>query len=237
MIKQLLDPFYFIEGRHEHHILGSIISAGASLLGGAMANKQSKDNVQAANQFTTEQMKNRHQWEVQDLRAAGLNPILSALNGAPSMGGSPVAPVQDIMGPAVNSALAAKRLSAEVDKMKADTRAADASAAASKGVAANQLSQAASTAQLMDIKKPAADLMRGVGDISNSALSLSILEYLASIFKTSCFVKVIFYLFTWFNLIRLTSFINPSLNVVKNCFLCSSETPIAGTNVFSCVTG
>lgn len=35
---------------------------------------------------TKRQMQNRHQWEVADLRAAGLNPILSA-GGAPSMGG------------------------------------------------------------------------------------------------------------------------------------------------------
>ena len=35
-------------------------------------------------------MKNRHQWEVSDLRKAGLNPILSA-GAAPSMGASAMA--------------------------------------------------------------------------------------------------------------------------------------------------
>lgn len=151
-------------------ILGSVISAGASLLGGVLANKQSAKNVASANEFTTEQMKNRHQWEVQDLRAAGLNPILSA-GGTPSMGGSPVAEVRDVVGPAVNSALASKRLEAEIDKMAADTASSYAAADASKAVANNQNAQAVSTAQLTDIKKPVADVMRGAGDFTSSALS------------------------------------------------------------------
>jgi len=138
----LLDPLYYIEGRHMKPLLGSIISAGASLLGGALANKGAKDNVSSANAFTTEQMQNRHQWEVDDLRKAGLNPILSA-GGTPSMGGSPVAQVQDIVGPAVNSALASKRLVAEIDKMKSDTtlndKLASQSAAQENLIKANQV--------------------------------------------------------------------------------------------------
>lgn len=43
-----------------------------------------------AQQFTLSQMQNAHQWEVADLRAAGLNPALSATGGA-SLGGSPIA--------------------------------------------------------------------------------------------------------------------------------------------------
>ena len=56
---------------------GGLLSAGATLLGGVMQNKASAKAASVANDFTTEQLQNRHQWEVQDLLAAGLNPILS----------------------------------------------------------------------------------------------------------------------------------------------------------------
>lgn len=64
-----------------------IISGGLGFLGGEQANKQSAQNAATANAFTEEQLKNRHQWEVSDLKKAGLNPILSA-HGAASIGSS-----------------------------------------------------------------------------------------------------------------------------------------------------
>ena len=73
--------------------LGSIgKSIGGSLggLGGGLAdifnNERSMDynSDEAAMQreFAMKVYKNRHQWEVEDLRKAGLNPILSANSGA-----------------------------------------------------------------------------------------------------------------------------------------------------------
>lgn len=62
--------------------------------------------------YVKSMMKNRHQWEVADLRAAGLNPILSALKqgplgsvGIPSSGGG---------GDVVTSALKASRFKKEM---------------------------------------------------------------------------------------------------------------------------
>lgn len=59
--------------------LGGLVSGGldywANRQGASVAfDKQAK--------FTREIMQNRHQWEVDDLKAAGLNPILSANNGS-----------------------------------------------------------------------------------------------------------------------------------------------------------
>lgn len=72
--------------------LGDAFSTGGSLLGGMMTNEANAQSAAKANEFTKEMMKNRHQWEVNDLKAAGLNPILSA-HGTPSMGSAQKADV------------------------------------------------------------------------------------------------------------------------------------------------
>lgn len=43
-------------------------------------------------------MQNRHQWEVDDMRKAGLNPILSATGGSGAAGNAPVIQAPDIAG-------------------------------------------------------------------------------------------------------------------------------------------
>jgi len=73
-------------------------AAGAALqVVGDMASNlysaaQARKAAKKARAFTREMMSSRHQWEVTDLRKAGLNPILSA-GGTPSMGGSAMANV------------------------------------------------------------------------------------------------------------------------------------------------
>ena len=68
--------------------IGSALVGGAlGLLGGKKSNDASAKAAADANQWTKEQLQNRHQWEVEDLRKARLNPILSA-GSAPSIGGS-----------------------------------------------------------------------------------------------------------------------------------------------------
>ena len=64
----------------------------ASLGGAAVQGAFGLAGQSNAQDFTKEQLQNRHQWEVKDLRAAGLNPILSA-HGTPSIGQSPTAKI------------------------------------------------------------------------------------------------------------------------------------------------
>lgn len=91
--------------------LGSLADLGSA----SDARSQAKRNVEQANAFTKEQLQNRHQWEVMDLKAAGLNPILSA-GGVPSIGASPVA---DVVPNPTGSANSAMQIAAQKKQMEA----------------------------------------------------------------------------------------------------------------------
>lgn len=62
--------------------LGSI---AGSVLGSSVQNHYNSANAAQANEWNVENYKHRYQWAVDDMRAAGLNPILAATNG---IGGS-----------------------------------------------------------------------------------------------------------------------------------------------------
>ncbi len=98
----------------------AVISGAASLLGGARRNRAASAQAARQMQFQERMSSTAHQREVADLRKAGLNPILSGTGGpgASSPGGAQ-APIQDIVTPAVSSALAARKVSQEIQNLKA----------------------------------------------------------------------------------------------------------------------
>ncbi len=101
-------------------VLPSVITGGLSLLGGRERNVAQSAQAQRQMDFQERMSSTAHQREVADLRKAGLNPILSATGGrgASSPGGAQAA-IQDVLTPAVNSALTGRRMTQEISNMKA----------------------------------------------------------------------------------------------------------------------
>ena len=60
-------------------------SVAGSVLGSAVQNHYNSANAAQANKWNVENYKHRYQWAVEDMRKAGLNPVLAATSG---IGGS-----------------------------------------------------------------------------------------------------------------------------------------------------
>lgn len=103
------------------------LSAGASLLGGERRNRAQGEQASAQMAFQERMSSTAHQREVADLKAAGLNPMLSVNHGASSPGGA-MADIQDTITPAVSSAMEAGKTAVAVPNVKADTHVKEASA-------------------------------------------------------------------------------------------------------------
>lgn len=102
------------------------IAGVASLIGGERANGANRDAANATNAMSMEQLRKAHQYEVEDLREAGLNPILSANGGGATPGGLNTPSLSDTVSPAVNSglssAIAIKSQNADLDLKDQQTK-------------------------------------------------------------------------------------------------------------------
>lgn len=103
-------------------VWGAIIAGAASLIGGRSKNRRAAQEAQRNRDFQERMSGTAHQREVADLRAAGLNPILSGVggSGAATSAGS-MAQMEDAVTPAVNTAVDTWRNNQEIKRSEAET--------------------------------------------------------------------------------------------------------------------
>lgn len=102
--------------------LATIGSGILGFAGGERANEESAERALQQMQFQERMSNTAHQRQVADLRAAGLNPILSARYGGASSPGGAMAPVVDSVAKGLSSAQAVRRHIADVNQVRQQTR-------------------------------------------------------------------------------------------------------------------
>ena len=95
------------------------LGLGASYLGGERANRARAQEARLNREFQERMSSTAFQRQTKDLEAAGLNRILGLSGSGASTPGGAMAQQQDVITPAVSTALAARRANQEIKNMKA----------------------------------------------------------------------------------------------------------------------
>ncbi|WNK12501.1 MAG: DNA pilot protein [Microvirus sp.] len=130
----------------------AIIAAAAQIGGGLMSRNSNRHDAFMAQRFEEQMSNTSHQREVQDLKLAGLNPVLSGTGGmgASTAKGAMPGPTENFLGEAANSGLNAWMKQAERKKVEAQVTTEEALAKRT----AHEASQAEKTDKMLGLKLP-----------------------------------------------------------------------------------
>lgn len=99
-----------------------IIGAGLSFIGGERRNAAQVSSARSQMSFQERMSNTAHQRQIADLKAAGLNPILSAKYGGASSPGGAMPQIQDTLTPAVNTGLQTLQQTTQAKKVIQETK-------------------------------------------------------------------------------------------------------------------
>lgn len=148
------------------------IGGGLQLAGGLYQNRQSEQSAKVNRQFQERMVRNAYQYAMEDMKKAGLNPMLAFSQGGSKPVSGAMPNYENVASGVTNSAVAAATAIETVKNMReqnrniaADTELKDEQAMAQRELSALYQQQTANATQDYMIKDPEVDFMRDYGNL------------------------------------------------------------------------